>query len=119
MRLVERQAVQALIARERGAFAVNGFRFYTWGRCAGNGSRWGRKTVFTATMIIFGVANGAMAFSWTLGMLLAARFVIGLGLGAELPVASTLVSEFSRVRILGSLTALALATGRTPLAASK
>ena len=45
--------------------------------------RWGRKTVFTATMIVFGVANGAMAFSWTLGMLLAARFVIGLGLGAE------------------------------------
>ncbi len=38
VRLVERQAVQALIARERGAFAVNGFRFYTWGRCAGNGS---------------------------------------------------------------------------------
>ena len=25
----------------------------------------GRKTVFTATMIVFGLANGAMAFSWT------------------------------------------------------
>lgn len=46
-------------------------------------------------MIVFGLANGAMAFSWTLLALLAARFVIGLGLGAELPVASTLVSEFS------------------------
>lgn len=68
--------------------------------------RWGRKTVFTATMIIFGLANGAMAFSWTLGMLLAARFVIGLGLGAELPVASTLVSEFSPTKQRGRMTVL-------------
>ena len=56
--------------------------------------RVGRKTVFTATLIIFGIANGAMALSWSLGMLLGARLIIGLGLGAELPVASTLVSEF-------------------------
>lgn len=68
--------------------------------------RWGRKTVFTATMIIFGLANGAMAFSWTLTMLLAARFVIGLGLGAELPVASTLVSEFSPTKQRGRITVL-------------
>lgn len=68
--------------------------------------RWGRKTVFTATMVIFGIANGAMAFSWTLAMLLAARFVIGLGLGAELPVASTLVSEFSPAKQRGRITVL-------------
>ncbi len=68
--------------------------------------RWGRKTVFTATMVVFGVANGAMAFSWTLAMLLAARFVIGLGLGAELPVASTLVSEFSPAKQRGRMTVL-------------
>lgn len=68
--------------------------------------RWGRKTVFTATMIVFGIANGAMAFSWTLGMLLTARFVIGLGLGAELPVASTLVSEFSPAGQRGRMTVL-------------
>ncbi|MEE1296124.1 MAG: MFS transporter [Bifidobacterium sp.] len=68
--------------------------------------KWGRKTVFTATMVVFGIANGAMAFSFTLGMLLAARFVIGLGLGAELPVASTLVSEFSPARQRGRMTVL-------------
>ena len=66
----------------------------------------GRKTVFTATMIVFGLANGAMAFSWTLLALLAARFVIGLGLGAELPVASTLVSEFSPAKQRGRITVL-------------
>lgn len=57
-------------------------------------------------MIVFGLANGAMAFSWTLLALLAARFVIGLGLGAELPVASTLVSEFSPAKQRGRITVL-------------
>lgn len=68
--------------------------------------RFGRKTVFTATLIVFGIANGAMAFSWTLTALLAARLVIGLGLGAELPVASTLVSEFSPADKRGRITVL-------------
>ena len=68
--------------------------------------RIGRKTVFTITLIVFGLANGAMALSWTLGMLLGARLVIGLGLGAELPVASTLVSEFSPTRHRGRMTVL-------------
>lgn len=66
----------------------------------------GRKTVFTATLVIFGLANGAMAFAWSLAVLLAARFVIGLGLGAELPVASTLVSEFSPTKHRGRMTVL-------------
>ncbi|MBM6698989.1 MFS transporter [Bifidobacterium pullorum subsp. saeculare] len=68
--------------------------------------RVGRKTVFTATLVIFGLANGLMAASWSLGMLLGARLIIGLGLGAELPVASTLVSEFSPARQRGRMTVL-------------
>ncbi|KFJ04088.1 MAG: MFS transporter [Bifidobacterium subtile] len=68
--------------------------------------RVGRKTVFTATLIIFGLANGAMAFAWSLVALLAARFVIGLGLGSELPVASTLVSEFAPTKHRGRMTVL-------------
>lgn len=68
--------------------------------------RLGRKTVFAATLIIFGLANGAMALSWSLVALLLARFVIGLGLGAELPVASTLVSEFSPTKQRGRITVL-------------
>ncbi len=68
--------------------------------------RIGRTTVFIATMMIYGLASGAMAFSWTLGALLVARFVIGLGLGSELPVASTLVSEFSPSRYRGRMTVL-------------
>ena len=68
--------------------------------------RVGRKTVFTATLVIFGLANAGMACSWTLTVLLIARFIIGLGLGAELPVASTLVSEFSPTRHRGRMTVL-------------
>ena len=68
--------------------------------------RVGRKTVFTATLVIFGLANAGMACSWTLVALLIARFIIGLGLGAELPVASTLVSEFSPTRHRGRRTVL-------------
>lgn len=68
--------------------------------------RVGRKTVFTATLVIFGLANAGMACSWTLTALLIARFIIGLGLGAELPVVSTLVSEFSPTRHRGRMTVL-------------
>lgn len=68
--------------------------------------RVGRKTVFTATLVIFGLANACMAFSWSLPALLLSRLVIGLGLGAELPVASTLVSEFSPTKYRGRMTVL-------------
>lgn len=68
--------------------------------------RIGRKTVFTATLVIFGIASAGMALSMTLVALLLARFVIGLGLGAELPVASTLISEFSPAAHRGRMTVL-------------
>ena len=47
-----------------------------------------------------------MALSWSLAALLIARLIIGLGLGAELPVASTLVSEFSPTKQRGRMTVL-------------
>jgi putative MFS transporter len=61
----------------------------------------GRRTVFAITLLIYGVATGLSALSVGVGMLLVLRFVTGLGLGAELPVASTLVSEFAPKRIRG------------------
>lgn len=53
----------------------------------------GRKQVFMLTLILFSVASGLSAFATSLGVLLLLRFFIGMGLGGELPVASTLVSE--------------------------
>ncbi|MCL2471271.1 MAG: MFS transporter [Propionibacteriaceae bacterium] len=61
----------------------------------------GRRQVFAVTLLIYGLATGASALSATVGLLIALRVVVGLGLGAELPVASTLVSEFAPARIRG------------------
>lgn len=63
--------------------------------------RVGRRQVFALTLLVYGLATGAAALSWSVGALLVFRFLIGLGLGAELPVASTLVSEFAPARIRG------------------
>jgi len=63
--------------------------------------RIGRRQVFAATLLVYGLATGAAALSWSVASLLVFRFITGLGLGAELPVASTLVSEFAPARIRG------------------
>lgn len=63
--------------------------------------RVGRRQVFAITLLVYGLATGAAALSWSVASLLVFRFLIGLGLGAELPVASTLVSEFAPARIRG------------------
>ena len=45
------------------------------------------------TLVLFSVASGLSALSMTLTVFLIFRFFVGAGLGGELPVASTLVSE--------------------------
>lgn len=63
--------------------------------------RVGRRQVFALTLLVYGLATGASALAGSVAVLLVLRFVVGLGLGAELPVASTLVSEFAPPRIRG------------------
>jgi putative MFS transporter len=65
--------------------------------------RFGRRQVFAVTLLIYGLATGASALAGGLAVLIALRFLVGLGLGAELPVASTYVSEFAPARIRGRL----------------
>lgn len=65
--------------------------------------RLGRRSVFALTLLIYGVATGASALVVGLALLLVLRFFVGLGLGAELPVASTYVSEFAPARMRGRL----------------
>ena len=65
--------------------------------------RIGRRQVFALTLLVYGLATGASALAGSLAMLIALRFVVGLGLGAELPVASTLVSEFSPRKYRGRM----------------
>ncbi|MEK3786744.1 MULTISPECIES: MFS transporter [Paenibacillus] len=55
--------------------------------------KYGRKAILMWTLLVFSIATGLSAFAVGFGMLLILRFVAGVGLGGELPVASTLVSE--------------------------
>ena len=57
--------------------------------------RYGRRAVFTATLVIFSIGSLLSALAPTFETLLVARVIAGLGLGGELPVAATLVSELS------------------------
>src|SRR5438270_3929907 len=57
--------------------------------------RIGRKAVFQGTLVLFSAGALLSAIAPSFETLLAARVVAGLGLGGELPVASTLVSELS------------------------
>lgn len=65
--------------------------------------RFGRRSVFAVTLLVYGLATGASALAGGLVALLVLRVVVGLGLGAELPVASTYVSEFAPARMRGRL----------------
>ncbi|MDO5671242.1 MAG: MFS transporter [Actinomycetaceae bacterium] len=62
---------------------------------------YGRRKVFVGTLVIYGLATGLSALAPNLGVLIVLRFLTGLGLGAELPVASTLMTEFAPRRIRG------------------
>lgn len=55
--------------------------------------RVGRKNVFIITLLLFSVGSGLSAITTSLALFLLLRLLIGMGLGGELPVASTLVSE--------------------------
>ncbi|TFD52747.1 MFS transporter [Cryobacterium frigoriphilum] len=88
---------------ELGWIASAGFIGMALGAVLGGllADRLGRRQVFAITLVVYGLATGASALALTVGVLIAARFVVGLGLGAELPVASTLVSEFAPPKIRG------------------
>ena len=66
----------------------------------------GRKKIFMWTLILFSVASGLSAFATTFTVFLALRFLIGMGLGGELPVASTLVSESVKAEERGRVVVL-------------
>ncbi len=68
--------------------------------------RWGRRAVIVLTLVLYGAATGLAGLSTGLMMLLFFRFLVGLGLGGELPTASTLVAEFSPAGIRGKMVVL-------------
>ncbi len=63
--------------------------------------RLGRKKVFAATVILYSVSTGLCAVAWSYESLLVFRFLVGFGLGGELPVAATLMSEYAPSNLRG------------------
>ena len=63
--------------------------------------RFGRKNVFSATVLLYSLATGMCALAWNYESLLFFRFLVGFGLGGELPVAATLMSEYAPAKLRG------------------
>ena len=57
--------------------------------------RYGRRAIFQITLVVFSIGSLLSAAAPSFELLLAARIVTGLGLGGELPVVATLVSEYA------------------------
>lgn len=68
--------------------------------------RVGRKNVLIITLLLFSVGNGVSAFAGSVFVFIILRFFIGMGLGGELPVASTLVSESVETKKRGRVVVL-------------
>jgi MFS transporter, putative metabolite:H+ symporter len=60
--------------------------------------RWGRVKCAAAATAIFAAMSLACAAAWNFDVLLACRFIQGIGVGGEMPVAAVYISELSRAR---------------------
>lgn len=98
----------ALDAPQRGFVVSAGFVGMFLGAAVSGrlADRYGRKGVFQATLLIFSLGSMLSAFAPSYQTLLVARVVTGLGLGGELPVVSTLMSEFSPRAARGRMVSL-------------
>ena len=80
------------------------------------GDRFGRRVSYQANLLVFGLASLAAYFAPNIQALIGLRFVMGLGLGAELVIAAGTLSEFIPPRHrghLGGVLSLCVASGLT------
>lgn len=68
--------------------------------------KYGRRPMFMVTLVIFLVGLGLCGAAWDITSLTAFRIISGIGLGGELPVASTLVQELSPAKTRGRIIVL-------------
>ena len=68
--------------------------------------RFGRKTVFQSTMLIFSLASLACAAAWDFNSLIFFRFLVGVGLGGETPAVTALMGEFIPAKDRGKVQGL-------------
>lgn len=68
--------------------------------------RIGRQKVFQYSILIWGVASLALVFAWDFNSVASFRFLLGVGMGAEFPVAAALIAEFMPANKRGRYAAL-------------
>ena len=68
--------------------------------------KYGRKAVFKWTLLIFSAFSLLCAVAQNLEMLVAFRFLVGVGLGGETPVVTSLLGEFIPARNRGKVQGL-------------
>ncbi|CAH0493863.1 unnamed protein product [Peronospora farinosa] len=68
--------------------------------------KYGRRPIFMVTLVLFLGGLAFCALSWDVTSITCARIISGIGLGGELPVASTLVQELSPKKTRGKIIVL-------------
>ena len=68
--------------------------------------RWGRKTVYQFNLLLFGIFTILGALAPTVFWLMVCRFIAGLGLGGEQPLAFAYAGEYSPKSIRGRILAI-------------
>ncbi len=75
---------------------VLGALFFTW-----FAERYGRVSAAKYSILLFSIMSIVCAFAWSYASLCAFRFVQGIGLGGEVPVAAAYINELSRAKRRG------------------
>jgi len=65
--------------------------------------RFGRLPTFRASLLIIALFSFSSVFAWGLGIFLVLRFLQGVGLGGEVPVAATYLNELSPAKNRGRI----------------
>ncbi len=55
--------------------------------------RFGKKNIMMVTLLVFSISNLLLALTTDVNQFLLIRFITGIGLGGELPVASTIIAD--------------------------
>jgi putative MFS transporter len=77
--------------------------------------RFGRRTVFTFSLVWYCVATLVMAFQYTPNMVNLWRFIAGIGIGVELVTVDTFISELVPKRARGKTFAIQQSIGFIPV----
>jgi len=92
-----------LVPAQRGFLASSGVLGMLLGALVSGlaADRWGRRTIVLVTLLVFSLGSLLCGLAPSYGWLLVFRFITGVGLGGELPVVTTMVSEFSSLKNRG------------------